>query len=193
MAANVICGDAMNLITRLHAIRLRLLGGWRNRALSLKALSFALIGVINTSVDYCVFLLARAALARSAAAVSLFDSVSASCRCADPTTVSLIAANMMSWIVAVTGSYILNSSITFAAESGRKLRWRSYAIFLASGVVGWLANTAMLVFAAQVLLLPVWAAKAIAILASFCVNFSLSHFIVFRVRHRPAIDTSEDV
>ena len=169
------------------------MGGWRNRALSLKALSFALIGVINTSVDYCVFLLARAALARSAAAVSLFYSVSASCRCADPTTVSLIAANMMSWIVAVTGSYILNSSITFAAESGRKLRWRSYAIFLASGVVGWLANTAMLVFAAQVLLLPVWAAKAIAILASFCVNFSLSHFIVFRVRHRPAIDTSEDV
>ena len=183
----------MDVVTRLQAIRLQLLHSWRNRALSLKAISFALIGLINTSVDYSVFLLARAALGRSAAAISLFQSVSASCRCAAPTTVSLVAANMISWIVAITGSYILNSSITFAAESGRKLRWRSYAIFVASGVVGWIANTATLVFAAQFLLLPVWAAKATAILASFCVNFSMSHFVVFRVRQRPAIDASEDV
>ncbi len=183
----------MDVIARLNAVRLRLLGGWGNRAFTLKAITFALIGVINTSVDYCVFLLARAALARSATAVSLFDSVSASCRCADSSTVALIAANMMSWTIAVSGSYIFNSSITFAAESGRKLRWRSYTIFLASGTVGWLANTAALVFAAQVLLLPVWVAKAIAILASFCVNFSLSHFVVFRVRDRPAIDAGKDV
>jgi putative flippase GtrA len=158
------------------------------RPLSLKAISFALVGVVNTLVDYSVFLVARAALSRLPAALALFNSVSVSCRCADPTTVSLIAANMVSWTVAVTGSYILNSSITFAAESGRKLRWRSYLIFIASGIVGWLANTATLIFAAQVLELPVWLAKAIAILASFVVNFSLSHFVVFRVRHRPAAD-----
>jgi len=163
------------------------------RPLSLKAISFALIGVVNTLVDYSVFLVARAAFSGWPAALSLFDSVSASCRCADPTTVSLIAANMVSWTVAVTGSYVLNSSITFAAESGRKLRWRSYLIFIASGVVGWLANTATLVFAAQVLQLPVWLAKAIAILASFVVNFSLSHFVVFRVRHRSAVDAHEDI
>jgi putative flippase GtrA len=166
----------------------RLSASWRNRALSLKAISFALIGVVNTLVDYSIFLVARAALNRSPSAHALFDSVSASCRCADPTTVSLIAANMMSWIVAVSGSYILNSSITFAAESGRKLRWRSYLIFIVSGIVGWFANTATLVFAAQVLQFPVWVAKAIAILASFVVNFSLSHFVVFRVRHQPAAD-----
>jgi putative flippase GtrA len=159
-----------------------------NRKLSLKAISFAMIGVVNTLIDYSIFLVARAALARSPSAQSLFDSVSASCRCAEPTTVSLIAANMISWTIAVSGSYVLNSSITFAAESGRKLRWRSYLIFLASGIVGWFANTATLVFAAQVLQLPVWVAKAIAILASFVVNFSLSHFVVFRVRHQPAVD-----
>jgi putative flippase GtrA len=100
---------------------------------------------------------------------------------------------MVSWSVAISGSYVLNSSITFAAESGRKLRWRSYGMFLASGIVGWFANTAALVFAAQILLFPVWLAKAAAILASFVVNFSLSHFIVFRVRPRPAINLSEDV
>jgi len=88
-------------------------------------------------------------------------------------------------VVAVSGSYILNSSITFAAESGRKLSWRSYLIFLVSGIVGWFANTATLIIGAQVFLLPVWVAKAIAIVASFVVNFSLSHFVVFRVRHQP--------
>jgi putative flippase GtrA len=45
-----------------------------------------------------------------------------------------------------------------------------------------IANTAALVFAAQVIGLPVWLAKGCAILASFVVNFSLSNFVVFRVR-----------
>jgi putative flippase GtrA len=50
-----------------------------------------------------------------------------------------------------------------------------------------------LVFAAQVLLLPVWVAKAIAVLASFVVNFSMSHFVVFRVRHKkPAVEARND-
>lgn len=183
----------MDLAKWLSVLRERLLGGWRNRAISLKAVSFALIGVVNTLVDYSVFLLARAVLGRSVAALSLFISVSSACGCASPTTVSLIVANLISWSVAISGSYIMNSSITFAAESGRKLRWRAFMIFFAFGVVGWLANTATLVFAAQILLLPVWAAKAVAILASFCVNFSLSHFVVFRVRHQPALDLGEDV
>jgi len=171
----------------------RLSARWHNRALTVKAISFALIGAVNTLVDYSIFLVARAALNRSPSAQALFDSVAASCRCADPTTVALIAANMISWTIAVSGSYILNSSITFAAESGRKLRWRSYLIFLASGIVGWFANTATLVFGAQVMQLPVWVAKAIAILASFVVNFSLSHFVVFRVRHQPAADARDEV
>jgi len=94
----------------------------------------------------------------------------------------LIAANVTSWLVAVTGSYMMNSSITFATESGRKMRWRDYIAFVVSGIVGLIANTATLVFAAEILLLPVWVAKGVAILASFIVNFSLSHFVVFRVR-----------
>ena len=155
---------------------------WRTRALSLKAASFALIGLVNTAVDYSVFLLAQAVYERSPAAVSAFAALAAGCRCGTAPTVLLIAANITSWIVAVSGSYILNSSITFAAESGRKLRWRRYLAFLVAGIVGLVSNTATLVFAAQILLLPVYLAKALAILASFVVNFSLSHFVVFRVR-----------
>jgi putative flippase GtrA len=171
--------------------RAKLEAAWRNRALSLKAVSFALVGVVNTAVDYGVFLLARAALERSSVALSVFAAAAGSCHCGSPTSVLLIAANTTSWLVAISGSYLMNSSITFAAESGRKLRWRHYLAFVASGIVGLVANTATLVFAAQVLLLPIWLAKAISILASFVVNFSMSHFVVFRARP-PAGDARKD-
>jgi putative flippase GtrA len=133
----------------------------------IKATSFAAIGVVNAAIDASVFFLAYAGLGSPWAL-------------AGAPTARLIIANLIAWLVAVSGSYVMNSFITFAAESGRKLRWRDYATFVASGVVGMVANTAVLVLAAQVM--PVWAAKGLAILASFIVNFSLSHFIVFRPR-----------
>jgi len=153
-----------------------------------KAISFALIGLINTGVDYAIFLLARAAFARLPAALALFAAVATACRCGGADTVLLVAANMTSWLVAVSGSYVLNSWITFAAESGRRLHWRGYAVFVVSGIAGLVANTATLLIAAQVVLLPVWLAKGLAVLASFVVNFTLSHFVVFRVRSEPERD-----
>jgi putative flippase GtrA len=139
--------------------RLWLVAGWRNRAVSFKAVVYALVGVVNTTIDYGVFLAAHAVLG-----------------------LPLVAANTLSWMVAVSVSYTLNSTITFAAESGRKLRWSTYFTFVASGIAGWLANTAALVVAVQDLLLPVWLAKLLAVMASFIVNFSMSNFLVFRVR-----------
>jgi putative flippase GtrA len=176
----------MTDVSLYQRARARVLAAWSDRGLSFKAIAFGLIGVVNTAVDYCVFLIARAALNRSASALAMLASVSDVCQCASTATVTLIAVNTISWIVAVTGSYVMNSSITFAAESGRQLRWRAYFTFVVSGIVGWLANTATLLVAAEVLLLPVWLAKAFAVLASFVVNFSLSHFVVFRVRGTPA-------
>jgi len=169
-----------------------LLAGWRHRSLSFKAIAFAFVGVINTAIDYSVFLAARAALDGSPAAVAALASLTGFCRCGSAAAAALIAANTMSWFVAVSCSYVMNSSITFAAETGRKLRWRAYFAFVASGVAGWLANTVTLLVAAQSLLLPVWAAKAVAILAGFVVNFALSHFVVFRVRAEPAADIGKD-
>jgi putative flippase GtrA len=169
-------------------LRAKLGNAWRNWTFTRKAFTFAAIGVVNTAVDYCVFFIARAALTRSATVLAAMASVTDYCHCGDVTTLMLVASNLISWAVAVSASYVMNSSITFAAESGRKLRWRHYLAFVASGIVGWFANTAMLLIAAEVLLLPIWLAKAVAILASFLVNFSLSHFVVFRVRGRPAGD-----
>ena len=94
---------------------------WRTRAISLKAISFGLIGVVNTAVDYGVFLVARAAYAHLPPALALSGWVAEACACGSSGTILLIGANITSWLIAVTGSYIMNSSITFAAKSGRQL------------------------------------------------------------------------
>lgn len=145
-----------------RSIAQRLVQAWEDRAVVLKMASFAAVGIVNTAVDASVFFLAYLFL-----------------------TSSLVAANAAGWLVAVSCSYVLNSHITFAAESGRQLRLKSYGAFVASGVVGLVANTSALLISAQYL--PVWGAKGIAILVAFAVNFSMSHFVVFRAR-KPARD-----
>jgi putative flippase GtrA len=164
----------------IEGLSRRLAQAWRERAVGFKAASFALIGVVNTIVDAAIFFLAYALLASSPAATGVLASIMMACRCGSVATATLVAANTLSWTVAASGSYVMNSYITFAVESGGKLTPRAYAGFLASGLVGLLANTITLVTAAQ--FLPVWAAKGCAILVSFMVNFSMSHFVVFRRR-----------
>jgi putative flippase GtrA len=149
-----------------------------------KAVSFALIGVVNTVVDASVFFLVYAYLTRSAPMTQLFTTAAGLCRCGTAENLALVTANVTAWLVAMTFSYVMNSTITFAAESGRKLKFRAYVAFAASGVLGVIANTATLVLAAQ--FLPVWAAKGCAILVSFVVNFSMSHFVVFRAKRPDA-------
>jgi putative flippase GtrA len=173
---------AMAQVSFFDSLRARASEAWRARGVSVKAVSFAMFGVVNTLVDYGVFLLARAVLSGSAAGLAAIGSLNDFCQCSNATATTLVVANLISWSIAVTGSYIMNSSITFAAESGRQLRLAAYLKFVASGIAGLLANTAILLFAAEVLLFPVWLAKAVAILGSFVVNFSLSHFVVFRPR-----------
>ena len=135
----------------------RLLQAWQERGVTLKALSFATIGVINTLIDLGVFLVGYNLLG-----------------------LKLIPANLLSWLIAVSCSYVMNSSITFAQESGGKLSRRAYATFVVSGIAGVTANTCVLFFASY--WVPVLVAKLLSILASFVVNFTLSHFVVFRSR-----------
>jgi putative flippase GtrA len=127
------------------------------RPMAIKALSFGLIGAVNSAVDFGIFALAYYYFGAS-----------------------IIVAQIAAWIVAVTGSYVMNSMITFAAESGQRLSLKSYFNFVLAQVGGFLANTATVLVAS--LFIPVWAAKLLAIGASFVVNFTLSHFFVFRRR-----------
>jgi putative flippase GtrA len=137
----------------------RLTKAWQERAVALKAVSFGLVGLVNSAVDFGVFSFAYYYLG-----------------------LPIIAANTLAWVIAVTGSYVLNSTITFAAESGRKLGVRQYFAFALSQVAGFLANTATVWCLVELVHIPAWAAKVAAIAVSFAVNFSLSHFVVFRAR-----------
>lgn len=142
----------------------RLLDSWQRRTVVLKAVSFACVGVVNSIVDFVVFWMGVQYLG-----------------------LPLVPANVLSWLVAVSNSYALNSFLTFANESNRKLCWGTYAKFIGSGIVGLIVNTTVLVLAVGALpaliadpSLQLAAAKACAIAASFLVNFSLSYFVVFR-------------
>jgi putative flippase GtrA len=147
-----------------------------------KAISFALIGVINVVVDASVFFLTYSYLRSHAATLRSLDGLAQWCACTSRDTLVLVASNLIAWVVAVTGSYAMNSFITFAAESGRRLRWLDYGAFVASGVLGVIANTTALVIAAH--FMPVLPAKGCAILTAFVVNFSMSHFVVFHPRRK---------
>ena len=147
----------MSLPLRVESLLARLSAAWGERAVALKAVSFALVGLINTAVDAAIFFL-------------LLGFV----------TSSLVVANVAAWFVAVTGSYVMNSFTTFSAETGGKLRLKDYAGFVASGFVAVIATTTTVVIAAK--FMPVWGAKAIAILVSFAVNFTITHFVVFRAK-----------
>ena len=146
----------------LQSLLERLRKAWHERAVSLKAASFAAVGVVNTGIDFSVFWSTARYLGWP-----------------------LVPANMLAWLVAVTFSYMMNSFITFGPESGQTLRWRDYMTFAASGVAGMVASTAVLFALSYVM--PLLAAKLASILVSFAVNFSLSHFVVFRVR-KPSED-----
>jgi putative flippase GtrA len=161
----------------MDALR-RLVDSLKRQVMLVKATSFALVGLVNTAIDASVFFVAYGVLSRSAAAAVTLSWLATTCGCADLHTVTLVTANLLAWVVAVSFSYVMNSMTTFAAESGRKLTWQAYGIFLASGVIGAIANTTTLVLAAKVM--PVWGAKALAIGVSFLVNFAMSHFVVFR-------------
>jgi putative flippase GtrA len=152
--ANMLC-DAGMMSPRQLLDRLK--KSWQDRAIVLKAITFGLVGVVNSAVDFGVFSFGYYYL-----------------------MLPILGANLMSWCVAVTCSYVMNTMITFAAESGRKLRAKTFVNFLALQLLGLLANTATVLAASY--FMPVLFGKLLAIGASFAVNFSLSHFVVFRRR-----------
>ena len=136
----------------------RLVAAWHDRAIVLKALSFGLVGVVNFGVDFALFSIAYFYVGLPVA-----------------------VANVLSWTVAVSNSYVLNSLTTFALESGRKLRVKDYLAFCVSQLGGLVTGTLTVSLGSY--FMPVLLAKLLSIGVGFLVNFSLSHFIVFRARH----------
>jgi putative flippase GtrA len=128
-----------------------------SRPMAAKIASFATIGVGNTLVDFAVFTFAYKVL-----------------------ELALPLSNVLSWLIAVSGSYVMNSLITFHAESGRALNRKGYFTFVASGIVGVIASTIAIVVLSY--FMPVIPAKLGSIAVSFVVNFTMAHFVVFRAK-----------
>ena len=128
---------------------------WLSRPVVSKMISFGVIGIGNTVIDLAIFTFAYQLLA-----------------------LPLVPANVLAWLVAVSSSYVMNTMFTFRAESGRVLRRKDYVSFVASGILGVVATTTTLVVLSH--FVPVYAAKLVSILAGFVVNFTMSHFVVFR-------------
>lgn len=128
-----------------------------DRAILVKAVSFAMIGLVNTGIDFGVFTFIYYYLGWH-----------------------ILVANPIAWLLAVSNSYVLNSMITFAAETGRRLSAKAYITFILTQAGGLIANTTT-VFTLS-FFVPAWMAKIPAIGASFIVDFTLSHLVVFRRR-----------
>jgi putative flippase GtrA len=128
-----------------------------DRAILVKGVSFAMIGVVNTGIDFGVFTFTYYYLGWH-----------------------ILVANPIAWLLAVSNSYVLNSMITFAAETGRRLSVKAYITFILTQAGGLIANTATVFILS--FFVPAWMAKIPAIGASFIVDFTLSHLVVFRRR-----------
>ncbi len=149
--------SAQDLIDRLHAAS-------RGRTTVFKAVSFGLIGFVNTAIDFGMFSFGYYVLG-----------------------LPIVTANLFSWAFAVSASYVLNSVITFSIEARRRLTVRTYATFVVAQLAGFAANTATVLVASH--FMPVLFGKVLAVGVSFMVNFSLSHFVVFR---KPAAEAGRE-
>ena len=93
----------------------------------------------------------------------------------------IIVANPIAWLLAVSNSYVLNSMITFAAETGRRLSVKAYITFIFTQVGGLIANT-MTVFVLSYFM-PALDGEASRHRGKLhCRTSTLSHLVVFRRR-----------
>ncbi len=95
----------------------RLVRAWHERTVPLKVASFAMIGVVNAAVNYTVFWLVLRALSQPPL-LDWVGAVSARVQWVSLQDAQAIVANVLAWMVAVSGSYVMNSFITFAREFG---------------------------------------------------------------------------
>jgi putative flippase GtrA len=142
-------------LTRLTRIKLRILSARQLRFLMVKIASFAMVGFVNLAVDLGIFALAYTVL-----------------------HLPLVLSNLLAWLIVTSGSYVMNTMITFRAETNRIMRRRDYLRFALAGVIGVMVSTTVLVVLSRYV--SVALAKLASVGIGFVVNFTMSNFVVFR-------------
>src|SRR5438128_4879059 len=97
----------------MELIVTKIVSAWKRRSFLAKMFSFASIGVVNVLVDASIFTIL----------VQVFH-------------LQLVLSNILSWAIAVIGSYLMNTKITFGHETGGLLSVGRFLRFAASGVLG---------------------------------------------------------
>lgn len=118
---------------------------------------FALVGVLNTAIDYGVFAL-----------LVVFAQV------------PILAANVVGFCVGAANSFILNGLITFPERSARLASAGSVARHAVAVAVALGVSCAVLALASRIM--PALAAKAVSIGFTLPVSFLLGRGFVYRVR-----------
>jgi putative flippase GtrA len=125
-----------------------MLGPW------LRPAAFALVGFLNTALDFTVFF----------AIVSLMDA-------------PILVANVVSYACGVVCSYILNRYVTFRDRVAHPVM--APAFFVAASVIALVINTLTVMLLAPVT--DTLIAKIGATAISFVWNYLFSNLVVFRV------------
>lgn len=128
-----------------------------------KLASFSAIGAVNGVFNYLVTV-ALVGLAFPALGLIASDA-------------ALVLAKALGWLVAVSNSYVLNSLLTFAEESERRLSIGKWLKFMALGTAGLVAEVATFLVASRYL--PLVFAGVVPVAVSFLVNFTVTRLFVF--------------
>jgi putative flippase GtrA len=124
-----------------------------SRTVRLEFLRFGLVGVVNTLIDFVVFV----ALYRLAGL--------------DP-----LAANVVAFLTAVSNSYVMNHRWTFH-QSHSALSFSAYLRFVLVNIGGLIIGTLAILSFGR--FMPLEIAKLIATAITLLVNFSSSKLLVF--------------
>lgn len=119
-------------------------------------LRFGVVGVVNTIVDFAIFI----------TLVRYFEW-------------NLLLANAVSYIIAVSNSYVLNLIWTFRKSEGAKFGAHSYMLFVVVNTVGFLIGS-LVIWQLQDIVIPEFA-KLMSIAITLIWNFfATKHFVIER-------------
>lgn len=118
-------------------------------------LKFGLVGVVNTSIDFAIFLF-------------LYHFAG----------LNPLLANLISYASSVTNSYFLNRAWTFREVAQSRSRWNGYLLFVAVNSIGLLISTISIYLLS--FSMAVEAAKIVSVLLTLVWNFLGTKIFVFR-------------
>lgn len=118
-------------------------------------IKFAIVGVINTIIDFAVFF-------------ALYELAGW----------NMIYSNICAFLVAVTNSYFMNKYFSFAHHKEKRISMAEFVIFVTASIATLSLSTAILVLGEPYL--PVLYLKIIAAIITPLLNFLIYRFVIFQ-------------